>query len=57
MSVGIDMARLAGVWMEMLWPLDEGAAVPLCARTVDQSAAYGGRWGIYTTASPLSSVA
>jgi hypothetical protein len=37
------VARLAGVWMEMLWPLDEGAAVPLCARTVDQGAPDGGR--------------
>jgi hypothetical protein len=36
------MARLAGVWMELLWPLDEGAAVPLCVRTVDQSTAYEG---------------
>jgi hypothetical protein len=36
------MARLAGVLTEMLWPLDEGAAVPLCVRTVDQGAEYGG---------------
>jgi hypothetical protein len=26
----------------MLWPLDEGAAVPLCVRTVDQGAPDGG---------------
>jgi hypothetical protein len=28
------MAFLAGVWNEMLWPLDEGSALPLCVRTV-----------------------
>jgi hypothetical protein len=28
--------------MEMLWPLDEGAAFPLCVRTVDQGAPDGG---------------
>jgi hypothetical protein len=32
---------LAGVWVEMLWPLDEGAAVPPCVRTVDQGAPDG----------------
>jgi hypothetical protein len=37
-AVRYSMARLAGVCMKMLWPLDEGAAVPLCVRTVDQSA-------------------
>jgi hypothetical protein len=26
----------------MLWPLDEGAAVPLCVRIMDQGAPYGG---------------
>jgi hypothetical protein len=36
------MARLAGVWVEMLWPLDEGAVVPPCVRTVDQGAPDGG---------------
>jgi hypothetical protein len=42
------MARLAVVWMEMLWPLDEGAAVPLCVRTVDQGAPDGGfRYPLY----------
>jgi hypothetical protein len=29
--------------VEMVWPLDEGAACPLYVRTVDQGAAYGGR--------------
>jgi hypothetical protein len=28
--------------MEMLWPLDEGAAVPLCVRAVDPGATDGG---------------
>jgi hypothetical protein len=42
MALGNSMARLAGVWMEMVWPLDEGAAVPLCVRTVDQGAPDGG---------------
>jgi hypothetical protein len=36
------MIRLGVVWMEMLWPLGEGAAVPLCVRTVDQGAPDGG---------------
>jgi hypothetical protein len=36
------LAWLAGVWMEMVWPLDEGAAAPLCVRTVDQGAPDGG---------------
>jgi hypothetical protein len=37
------MAQLAGVYMEMLWQLDEGVAVPLCLRTVDQGAPDGGQ--------------
>jgi hypothetical protein len=41
--VSTSMARLFAVWVEMLWPLDEGAAVPLCVRTVDQRAPDGER--------------
>jgi hypothetical protein len=41
MEVSHSIARLLCVWMEMLWPLDEGAAVPLCVCTVDQGATDG----------------
>jgi hypothetical protein len=33
----------------MLWPLDEGAAVPLCVRTVDQGAPDGGCRYLYVS--------
>jgi hypothetical protein len=53
-----SMARLAGVWMEMVWPLDEGAAVPLCVRTVDQGAPdggwHGGMWLVMTSCRPAA---
>jgi hypothetical protein len=39
---GSSLALLAGVCMEMVWPLDEGASVPLCVRPVDQGAPVGG---------------
>jgi hypothetical protein len=42
----VGLAWLAGVSMEMVWPLDEGAAVPLCAPTVDQGAPDGGCAGL-----------